>query len=532
MTILSRHNRASFETTKRVLAEIVNEGLVPAKLEITAPEGPQILCLLSTLNPEGIALVKVAIKPSTIIEMRDDRVVSVVRPDSLQPPVIIADTNHEEFDPGTVFKVLSTSFGDVASETVLDEIVRELRNSAANQDDIPAMLKPTLAFISVPRTDLRVTGHFEQELQPLLERLEIPGTTSDRVIVPCLSQQLPSIHQRFPNATVLKLIENCADAQASMRTMTLRPDLAFNYHLKLSLACQITSALRTITPWTTCGGPVQSEILEKLLPSDLWVFREVAAVTGSQENFNDARHLSCILRDSLETRARANDETLIIAAALAQKPSGDGRTYAEILFGLETTAQKKEWFQRYVTVLFELVLPPLVQYGIGLEGHGQNLVTRVCRQTGRIKGFAVRDFGGVRMHVPTLRNHGVRFDALPPGAATLTDDLQNVWSKVHHSLLQNHVGLLLGALGLENRGGWAITLEILSTVLVSDNGSPGETLFECFTKDTMPFKCFLRMRMESKYRDYIEREVPNSLLMDTPRWESLLDTYRPSLHAT
>jgi hypothetical protein len=215
-------------------------------------------------------------------------------------------------------------------------------------DDIPGMLKPTLAFISVPRTDLCVTGHFEQELQPLLERLEIPGTTSDRVIVPCLSQQLPSIHQRFPNATVLRLIDDCADAQASMRTLTLRPDLQFNYHLKLSLACQITSALRTITPWTTCGGPVQSELLEKLLPNDLWVFREVAAVTGSQENFNDARHLSCILRDSLETRARANDETLIIAAALAQKPSGDGRTYAEILYGLETISQKKEWFQRSV----------------------------------------------------------------------------------------------------------------------------------------------------------------------------------------
>ncbi|CAG7938622.1 unnamed protein product [Penicillium nalgiovense] len=117
------------------------------------------------------------------------------------------------------------------------------------------MLKPTLAFISVPRTDLRVTGHFEQELQPLLERLEIPGITSDRVIVPCLSQQLSSIHQRFPNATVLKLIEDCADAQASMRTLTLRPELEFNYHLKLSLTCQITSALRTITPWNDLQRP-------------------------------------------------------------------------------------------------------------------------------------------------------------------------------------------------------------------------------------------------------------------------------------
>lgn len=156
---------------------------------------------------------------------------------------------------------------------------------------------------------------------------------------------------------------------------------------------------------------------------------------------------------------------------------------------------------RYVTVLFNLVLPPLVKYGIGLEGHGQNLVARVCRSTGRIKGFAVRDFGGVRMHVPTLRNHGVNFDSLPPGAATLTDNLENVWSKVHHALLQNHVGLMLEALELERHGGWAIALEVLSTVLGSGKDSAGTPLLEYLTKDTMPFKCFLRMRMESKYRD-------------------------------
>lgn len=156
---------------------------------------------------------------------------------------------------------------------------------------------------------------------------------------------------------------------------------------------------------------------------------------------------------------------------------------------------------RYLTCLFGLILPPLIHYGIGLEAHGQNLAVRICRQTGRIKGFAVRDFGGVRMHVPTLRNHGVKFDSLPPGGATLTDNLQNVWSKVHHSLLQNHIGLLLGALGLERCRGWAITQETLLTVLNPSQGAPGESLFEYFCKDTMPFKCFLRMRMEKKYRD-------------------------------
>lgn len=157
---------------------------------------------------------------------------------------------------------------------------------------------------------------------------------------------------------------------------------------------------------------------------------------------------------------------------------------------------------RYINRLFTLIFPPLVRYGIGLEAHGQNLVARINRQTGEITGFAVRDFGGVRMHVPTLRAHGVSFASLPSGGATLTDDLHNVWSKVHHALVQNHVGLLLSALGLETRSsrGWSIVRDTLEEVLRAE-GEEGKKVWEFFMQDTMPFKCFLRMRMEGKYRD-------------------------------
>lgn len=200
--------------------------------------------------------------------------------------------------------------------------------------------------------------------------------------------------------------------------------------------------------------------------------------------------------------------------------------------------------------MFELVLPPLLKYGIGLEAHGQNFVVRICRETGRINGFAVRDFGGIRLHVPTLEGVGVDFHSLPPGGAIMTDNFHEVWSKVHHSLFQNHVGLLLTALGLDNAGGWPITLQVLSKVLNPDVNTDAKALFEYFTRDTMPFKCFLRMRMEGKYRDvsffpqytletilakvpqYIEREVPNALLVNSPRWRSVITTYQPSLHYT
>ncbi|GAB1218113.1 hypothetical protein ATERTT37_007364 [Aspergillus terreus] len=260
----------------------------------------------------------------------------------------------------------------------------------------------------------------------------------------------------------------------------------------------ITSALRTITPWSAQGGPIVTEILDGFLPSELWTFKEVASVTGSQTDFDDAKHLSCILRDDLEERARANNEVLVLAAALTQSPPGTSQPYAEILFNLRTISEKQEWFREYVGCLLNLLLPPLVHHGIGLEAHGQNILARVCHDTGEIKGFAVRDFGGIRLHTPTLRDQGVSFDGMFPGWAVMTENMNDVWGKVHHSLLQNHVGFLLNALDLQRHHGWSIVRDVLEGGL---RGLPDNGLYEFCLKDTMPLKCFLRMSMEGKYRD-------------------------------
>jgi siderophore synthetase component len=134
-----------------------------------------------------------------------------------------------------------------------------------------------------------------------------------------------------------------------MRTIMVRPKLEFMYHLKLSLACQITSALRTITPWSAIGAPEVSELLVKLLPKDMWVYREVASVNGGQEDFNEAKHMSCILREDLEFKARAQGEALILAAALPQPVLDCGKTHAEMLFGLDTPEQKLAWFRECVS---------------------------------------------------------------------------------------------------------------------------------------------------------------------------------------
>ncbi|KAL2862583.1 ferric iron reductase FhuF-like transporter-domain-containing protein [Aspergillus lucknowensis] len=559
MTAASLVEVARFETTRRLLSHLVNEGLCAAFPEPDETDGARWLRLTSTRNDSAAnSAVRVRILPGKLALGDGGRVTSVIRPHLLRPPVLLLEDDQPpraELDPGVVFQFVYPWFGEPGVESMRDPIAEELQNAAANQEiwlevaaqqqplDLysPAiewektlitghpthpsplpqieprrvidMLSPEVLFLSVPRSQIRTSGPFEELLSDLLTKLDIPATTDDRIIIPALAQQAPSIVFRFND--VLVLGSTRVSAQASMRTLTVPRELQFKYHLKLSLACQITSALRTITPWTALGGAEVSEMLEKLLPPGMWVFKEVAAVTGAQENFNDAKHLSCILREDLELRANKQDESLIIASALSQLPVTEAGPWKAQAESLLPTEGKKEWLKSYTSRLLNLTLTPLANHGVGLEAHGQNMCVRICRKTREVKGFAIRDFGGIRLHMPTLRSQGYDLHTIPPGAATMTDDLHDVWSKVHHSLFQNHLGSLIVALGLEEDGGWEIVRNEVKAILQPADGSGSASardLYEFLTAETMPFKCFLRMRMEGKYRDYVERKLPNVVL--------------------
>lgn len=65
--------------------------------------------------------------------------------------MFIADTREEQLGPGTIFKSLETSFRDVASEGVLDEITQELRSSADNQGEINVDIARFLVILKIPR---------------------------------------------------------------------------------------------------------------------------------------------------------------------------------------------------------------------------------------------------------------------------------------------------------------------------------------------------------------------------------------------
>jgi siderophore synthetase component len=354
-------------------------------------------------------------------------------------------------------------------------------------------------------------GPFEELTQSLVKGLgAAPPAFNDLVMVPCLSRQLPALLHHFPEAEHVKSVLAAAKAHAAIRTVSIP---GYEYDVKFSLACQITSALRVLPCWSAAAAPAMTAFLRKILPENLWLFGEVAAVTGSQEDKSEARHLTCILRENLEAKAQENDEALILVSALMEKPLGGQQTYAEILFDLKTTTEKKKWFTRFVyskevegsadmgnsytKCLFRLGLDPLLRHSVGCELHAQNTVARICRKSKTIKGFAVRDLAGVKLHRPTLKKQGFDVDTAGLG----TDDLDQVWNRVHHALLQNNIGYMLYALGLEGaEDGWAIVRSTLSEVLEADDSLIGKEMYRYFTKETMPFKSFLEMRMRASFQ--------------------------------
>lgn len=375
------------------------------------------------------------------------------------------------------------------------------------------MLNPGLSFVILPRSSARVFGPFEDLLRPLRELLEVDiSTTEDKIIVPCLSQHLPSLQNFFPEAEIVASVPQCAQAQASIRSVSVP---GYGFDIKFSLACLITSALRVLPCWSAAAAPSITPVLKKLFPPDLWVFGEVAAITGSQENASEARHLTCILRENMEAKANERDETLILASALMEKPFGRDVSYAEILFDLTTVKRKLKWFERFVILfpkpagqisnvvrehsyvhqLLRLALDPLLCHGIGCEFHGQNTVIRVHRKTKAIMGFAIRDAAGIKLHRPSLERHG--FDTTK-FSGLCSDDLHVVWDRVHHALLQNNIGFMLDALDLErSHNGWAIVRSALSSILLSGDNPMGKEVYRYFCREMMPFKSFIRMRINA-----------------------------------
>ncbi|KAF7312080.1 hypothetical protein MIND_00220300 [Mycena indigotica] len=395
------------------------------------------------------------------------------------------------------------------------------------QDIIPGsydLYHTTLRFVAFPRESLKITYDFERLTTPLREaatatagkELVVP---EDFVIVPVHELQIAHIEAKFPEAIIIGP-EFCLPilGQQSIRSVVV-PNAYHELSLKLGVGIKLTSAVRTISPPSAYLGPRFSAQVVPALTMDrniVTVARELASVVHAHPNPDVAKHCAAIVREAHENTSEEHGERLIVCTSLVEKGhAGEGgHEYTVIrVFGLDTEAKRVDWLDKFVKLFFDAFLPPVLHNGVAFECHPQNCVARFDLQTKNLKGFIIRDFGGLRVHRASLKaSTGVELDFLE-GHSIIAEDLDDVYARMYHTVIHNHLQQLIRVLGLHYNGkGWAIVRKHLRASIPEEHALYASWLSP--DRKTFPGKCFMRMRFQGMYRFHLHAPFPNLILYE------------------
>ncbi|RDB25516.1 Uncharacterized protein y4xN [Hypsizygus marmoreus] len=378
---------------------------------------------------------------------------------------------------------------------------------------------PKLRLIAVPRENLKITYDFETYTLPLIAAMSKNAGRSvaireGYVAIPVHELQVAHIQDKFQEAEVypeefgLSLL-----AQQSIRSV-LAPDAYHELSLKLGVGVKLTSAVRTISPASAYLGPRFSKQVVPVLAMDpkiVMVAKELASVVHAHPDGEIAKHCAAIIREAHENTSEERGERLIVCTALVESghsgESGDVPAVVRV-FELDTEEKRIQWLSKFSRMLFEAFLPSVLHNGVAFECHPQNCLARFDIVTKELRGFIIRDFGGLRVHPETLKaTTGVELDFLA-GHSIIADDLDDVYTRMYHTVFHNHLQQLIRVLGLHYNGrGWEVVRQHLNDLIPKDHGLYNAWLSP--ERKTLPSKCFLRMRMSGMYRFHLHSPFPN-----------------------
>ena len=385
---------------------------------------------------------------------------------------------------------------------------------------IPGMVEldnPRIRLVSFPRQAIHLRGDFEAEVCGLVDYILGDTREPDVVYLPVHELQLQTLLEKFPVAQVVNEVRPVwARSLTSVRTLVL-PELLPGRSVKLGIGVRVSGALRTVNPLTAYSGPGFSETNVPHLSYDkdiLTIQREVASAVARHEDPHVAKHAVCIIRNALEYGPESEQELIVPCGSLVeriQQPNTNA-TLVTHVFDLKTEASRQAFLIRYVDLILRAFLPPAITNGVAFEAHGQNTLARFDRTTGELKGFLIRDFGGIRVHCETLKaSTGVDMDVLPT-SPIVSKELSGVINKVYHSLFVLHLQRLIRVLDLHSNGfGWRCVREALDRNFPNNES---EIYKAIRTQKRMPGKCFVRMKMAELYYDYIWNPLPNLVLYE------------------
>lgn len=303
-----------------------------------------------------------------------------------------------------------------------------------------------------------------------------------------------------------------ASPTLSFRTLAPVEDRGSAY-IKLPIAVQATSVFRTLSPGSTENAPRVSKLLSDIFAREnyfsgrLSLLRETYGLHLKQVSDDQGKQLTAIFRENVQTQL-ASDEMGVVIAALFETSAVSGLSlFIEHVeeAGVRNVNEAMDYFRRYVNFILPSYLDLYLMYGIALEGHQQN--TLAVFRHGKIVRFIARDFDGICIHAPTLRNRGFDFNPYP-GSACVTDKIEEVRNTLIHTVYQSHLGEIILLLAKHTNGDeshfWQIvkeaTIERFAYGRDKMDPTTWEMEYNAIVNADWPCKALLRMRLMKEYK--------------------------------
>lgn len=360
-----------------------------------------------------------------------------------------------------------------------------------------------------PRAELPFEDDVRAVMGPLAE------THVPLAVHPWQAEQvLPIRFERELADGTLRFLDLVRPARPLISVRTLVPVDALNgVHVKLPVALQMTSAMRTVSPQSAQNGPALSAWLEPVLAELPGISLQCERLgrhfaTPGEDPCDPAgldrgKHLSMLLRDA----CRSVPGTWLLPATVLTEtcPITEKAMVAEVLerSGLSPEA----WMAAYATLLADALVPLLLHYGVAAEAHSQNSIIRFAE--GRPVELVLRDLGGIRAWRPWMRGA----PDLHPASVITASSLEELIAKGHHAWLQGHLGPLATALsevsGTREADLWKPIREAFHAAF--DREAHAAETRAAFFAPRIHVKALTRMRLGGRSHHYDFCEVDNPL---------------------
>ncbi|RQG99915.1 IucA/IucC family protein [Natrarchaeobius oligotrophus] len=312
-------------------------------------------------------------------------------------------------------------------------------------------------------------------------------------------------------------------------------------HLKLAIPVQTTNVVRTLSPNAVSNGPRLTDVVRAIDEREsfetLGILAEPAATcyhppSGPDpggEAFDDARHLSALLRAAPSAHRLVPDDGLAVVASslVADAPGTDRPLVCELIdrYGGSVDARTDgeaalAFLERYVAVVVPDQLRLLSAYGIALESHLQNSLVVFDPDDARPVATLVRDLGGIRAHRGRLADRGLSFEPYPNSDLD-ADGERDCYRKLYYALFQNHLAELVATIVREREVDEADCWRLIRTScertferLRGDSSVPSDRIRRderALVSDPTEHKALTAMRLRGKRHEYVTSEVANPL---------------------